>query len=61
MLIIHLLKYLTNKYLKGLRLMDDGNYWETGDEKLLEATFNRYNDLINSVADALETFPLKKM
>jgi hypothetical protein len=59
MLIIHLLKYLTHKYLKDFRLMDEGNYWETGDEKLLEATFNRYDDLVNSVADALETFPLK--
>jgi len=59
MLIIHLLKYLTNKYLQEFRLTDEGNYWETGDEKLLEATFNRYNDLVNSVADALETFPFK--
>jgi hypothetical protein len=59
MLLIHLLKYLTNKYLQEFRLTDEGNYWETGDEKLLEATFNRYHDLVNSVADALETFPLK--
>lgn len=58
-LIIHLLKYLTNKYLQEFRLTDEGNYWETGDEKLLEATFNRYHDLVNSVADALKTFPLK--
>jgi hypothetical protein len=40
-------------------LTDEGNYWETGDEKLLEATFKRYNDLVNSVTDALETFPVK--
>ena len=59
MLIIHLLKYLTNKYLQEFRLTDEGNYWETGDEKLLEATFNRYNDLVNSVAHALDIFPVK--
>jgi hypothetical protein len=59
MLIIHLLKYLTNKYLQEFCLTDEGNYWETEDEKLLEATFNRYHDLVNSVADALGTFPLK--
>ena len=49
---------MTNKYLQEFRLTDEGNYWATGDEKLLEATFNRYDDLVNSVADALETFPV---
>ena len=58
MLIIHLLKYLTNKYFQEFHLSDEGNYWETGDEKLLEASFKRYNDLVNSVADALETYPV---
>lgn len=58
MLIIHLLKYLTNKYFQEFHLTDEGNYWETGDEKLLEASFKRYNDLVNSVADALETYPV---
>jgi hypothetical protein len=59
MLIIHLLKYLSNKYLQTFRLTDEGKYWETGDEKLLEDSFKRYNDLLNSVADALETFPME--
>ena len=59
MLIVHLLKYLSNKYLLTFQLTDDGQYWETGDEKLLEDTFKRYNDLLNSVSDALETFPVK--
>ena len=58
MLIIQLLKYLTNKYFQEFHLTDEGNYWETGDEKLLEASFKRYNDLVNSVADALETYPV---
>jgi hypothetical protein len=59
MLIIHLLKYLSKKYLKTFQLTDEGRYWETGDEKLLEDAFKRYNDLINSFADAVETFPIK--
>ena len=59
MLIIHLLKYLSNKYFRTFQLTDEGKYWETGDKKLLEDAFKRYNDLLNSVADALETFPLK--
>ena len=36
MLIIYQFKYLTNKYLKTFHLKDEGKYWETGDEKLLE-------------------------
>ena len=59
MLIIHLLKYLSNKYLQTFRLTDEGKYWETGDEKLLEDSFKRYNDLLNSVEYALDTFPMK--
>ena len=58
MLIIHMLKYLTNKYLQTFSLKDEGNYWETGDEKVLEDTFKRYNDLIDSVGGALESFPM---
>ena len=58
MLIIHLLKYISKKYLQNFRLIDEGKYWETGDEKLLEDTFKRYNDLLNSFTDALETFPV---
>jgi hypothetical protein len=59
MLIILLLKYLSNKYVQTFQLTDEGRYWETGDEKLLEDSFKRYNDLLNSVSDALETFPVK--
>ena len=59
MLIILLLKYLSNKYLQTFRLTDEGKYWETGDEKFLKDSFKRYNDLLNSFSDALETFPVK--
>ena len=58
MLIIHLLRYLTNKYCQTFSLTDEGRYWETGDVKLLEETFNRYNLLLNSVADVLDIFPM---
>jgi hypothetical protein len=59
MLIIHLLKYLSDKYLLNFHMADEGHYWETGDEKLLEDTFKRYTDILNSVSDAFETFPVK--
>jgi hypothetical protein len=58
MLIIHLLKYLSDKYFEHFQLTDEGKYWETGDEKLLEETFRLYDGLLNSITDSLETFPV---
>lgn len=58
-LIIHLLEYLSAKYFIEFNLTDEGKYWETGDEKLLEKIFNRYNDLMDSVSSALENIPFK--
>lgn len=58
-LIIHLLKYLNKKYFTEFEVIDEGNYWETEDEKLLEETFKRYNELLDSVGAALENIPLK--
>ncbi len=58
-LIIHLLKYLNKKYFTEFEVIDEGNFWETEDEKLLEETFERYTDLLDSVGSALENIPLK--
>jgi hypothetical protein len=58
-LIVHLLKYLSKKYLNEFNVIDEGNYWETGDEVLLEQTFEKYNYFLNAVGDALEYTPLK--
>lgn len=58
-LVIHLLKYLSKKYFQEFEVIDDGHYWETGDEKLLDNTFKQYNDLLNSVSFALENVPMK--
>lgn len=59
-LIVHLLKYLSKKYLNEFNVIDEGNYWETGDEVLLEQTFEKYNYFLNAVGDALEYTPLKE-
>ena len=56
-IIIHLLKYLSQKYFQEFKLSDDGEYWETMDEILLEANFKKYSDLIESVADSLKNVP----
>lgn len=58
-LIIHLLKYLNKKYFSEFKVIDEGNYWDTEDEKLLEETFEKYNDLLDSFGAALENIPLK--
>jgi len=58
-LIINLLKYISKKYFIEFNVMDEGKYWETGDEKLLDETFSRYNNLLDSVCFALENIPLK--
>ena len=56
-LIIHILKYISKKYFEELNVIDEGKYWETGDEQLLEETFKCYNDLLDSVSFSLENIP----
>ena len=57
-LIIHLLKYLEGKYLLDVKVSDEGHYWETGDEKLLEDTFKEYTELIEKFGTSIEIFPM---
>lgn len=57
-LIIHLLKHLSKKYFQEFEVIDEGHYWETEDEKLLEETFKKYNDLLDSVGSALQNIPM---
>jgi hypothetical protein len=58
-LVIHLLRHLSKKYLQDFILSDEGEYWETGDEKLLQDAFKRYTDLIKGFASSLENYPKK--
>jgi len=56
--IIQLFRYLNKKYFTGFRLTDEGQYWETNDEKLLKENFKRYADLINGFVSVYENFPM---
>lgn len=56
-LIVHLFKYLERKYLLDLQVSDEGEYWETGDEKILEEAFKRYTALVENFTRSLENFP----
>lgn len=57
--IIKLLKYISKKYLENFKLSDEGNYWETGDEKLLVKQFERYDTALNILTGTLKDFPAK--
>ncbi|MES2777459.1 MAG: hypothetical protein V4722_24985 [Bacteroidota bacterium] len=59
-LVVHILKYISQKYLLDFTVKDEGYYWETGDEKLLEDTFKQYTSLIEGFATSLETFPVNE-
>ena len=59
-LIINLFKYLNNKYLKDFKMIDEGEYWETGDENILRHKFHQYDSLLDNFVLSLETFPVQK-
>jgi hypothetical protein len=59
-LIINLFKYLNNKYLKDFKMIDEGQYWESGDENLLRQQFHEYNTLLDNFVLSVETFPAQK-
>lgn len=52
--IIKLLKHLSKKYLRDFALTDEGSYWETGDEKILQRQFENYNAAMNFFSEALQ-------
>ncbi|MEQ8687577.1 MAG: hypothetical protein RIE86_19895 [Imperialibacter sp.] len=56
-LIIHLFKYLEQKYLDEFTLIDEGEYWETGDKNVLETNFVRYSLLLDVVEQGLKNMP----
>lgn len=59
--LIELFRYLYKRnYFSEFDLIDEGEYWETGDEKLLEQKFKANGDLIDSFSLAVETIPIKQ-
>ena len=54
--IIHLFRYLSNKYLADFELVDDSRYWETNDEAVLQENFDRFNFVMDRFAEVLEGF-----
>jgi len=59
--IIEIFRYLCKKeYLINFELIDEGGYWETGDENLLENKFKEYGDLLDNFSLAVETFSVNQ-
>lgn len=57
-LLIPILYYLNKNYFEDFELTDEGQFWETRDEKLLKETFDRYSNLINGFETVLEHIPI---
>jgi hypothetical protein len=58
--LIHLLDHLSRKYFRYFKLSDEGQYWETRDEKLLDNNFRQLNAWMESFSTALDTQPMKE-
>jgi len=55
--IIDFLKHLSKKYLKDFTLIDEGNYWETGNKKVLREQFKKYNSALEAFSETLNEMP----
>jgi len=59
-LIIHILKHISNKYLTSFTVLDEGKYWESGDEKLLREIFSKYEAAFDIFENALQNNPIRE-
>jgi len=41
-------------------MIDEGEYWETGDENVLRQQFHKYDALLDNFVLSLETFPVQE-
>lgn len=59
-IIIHLFKYLNKIYFQEFHLSDEGYYWESEDESILEEQFKLYTNLINEFESSIKNHPKSK-
>lgn len=52
-MVIGVFRYLNNRFLTDLKIYDEGEYWETNDDKLLTENFARNTALISDFAGVL--------
>lgn len=58
--LITIFDYLNKRYFENFDLIDEGNYWETKNEQLLEDTFKKYTNLIEGFDSLLENIPMRE-
>ncbi|MCF6358821.1 MAG: hypothetical protein L3J54_13550 [Draconibacterium sp.] len=58
--IIKLLKYLKQKYISNLEVWDEGDYWQTGDAKILYEKFDFLNNKLNEFESILNSIEFEK-
>ncbi len=56
-LLVHLLDHLSKKYFRSFQVTDEGQYWETRNELLLDESFSRLSFLISGFASTLQQNP----
>ena len=52
-MVIGIFRYIVPRYLTDFKMVDESEFWETGDEELLEENFRRNNALIEGFHSAL--------
>ncbi len=58
--VIKLLKYIQQKYISSLDVYDEGDYWQTGDEKILKRKIDFLNSVMDQLEDVLNTIEIEK-
>lgn len=56
--IIHLFRYLNDKYFARLKMKDESLYWDTNDREVLIDSFDKYNKFLKDFKAAIRRFPM---
>jgi hypothetical protein len=57
--IIKFFRYLSKKYFSQFKFTDEGGYWESNDIEILKINFEKYQQLTDNFAGAIEKFPIQ--
>jgi len=59
-IIIRLFRHLSEKYLESFELYDEGQFWEFNNEIKSKEIFERYDKVMNTLADALKEIQIEE-
>jgi hypothetical protein len=58
--VVNLLRYISKKYYSHIEVDDEGDYWQTNDEALLQKQIDTVGQMIKLMHHALEETPKQK-